>query len=232
MWNTFVSAGIDAKTIAINIFAPDNLIACLTPFYHTAGNSLWVNHGFVVGNLTTAGLVGNNSNYLDSGVTGSAFPSDNSIGATMVTDGDASSGNFQNGSSNGALTTGIWLGRNTVTSKDTFATGGTSFATDASFKGAGFYSGSRIASNDIKLYYGTSAIAMSQIGSNTGAGASRDGNTMNVFSINLTGVSSNFSPCSDRISLMFWHWGLSSAETQIVFDAVKQMRGTLGGGFP
>ena len=67
-WNS-VSA-LQSQVICLNFFAPDNLIACLTPFIKGPGNDPWINHNFVTGDLSVTGLQGNGSNkYVDTGIT-------------------------------------------------------------------------------------------------------------------------------------------------------------------
>ncbi len=60
--NSLASSGLLSKIYAMNIVAPDSLIAVLTPFICLVGNQLWTNHNFVLADLTINGLIGDGAN--------------------------------------------------------------------------------------------------------------------------------------------------------------------------
>jgi hypothetical protein len=63
------AANLQSKFYFLNIFAPDNLTAAITPLIATVGNNPWTNSGFVAGDLNEYGLKGNGSSkLLDTGL--------------------------------------------------------------------------------------------------------------------------------------------------------------------
>jgi len=67
--NSLKACNVLSNIVALNIFAPDSLIAALTPLIKGPGVDPWVNHGFVAGDLTASGLTGDGATkWLDTGV--------------------------------------------------------------------------------------------------------------------------------------------------------------------
>jgi len=63
------TANIYSKFYALNLYAPDDLTAAITPIISTLGNNPWTNNNFVAGDITKYGLKGDGaSKVLDTGV--------------------------------------------------------------------------------------------------------------------------------------------------------------------
>jgi hypothetical protein len=229
---TLQSAGILSKMVSACAFAPDNLIASITPCIYmlTDGSNSYVNHNFVLGDLSVNGLVGNATNkYLDTGIIPSTQIGGASSGQTLYAFTASATGNSAGSASNANAN---WL-QNTVKFSDNtcvFRNGAIGNLIFLASPGAGYYSANRITTTDHRAFFANSTNVHAQIGSTdatnyAGAGSSA---AASLFAINLSGVISNF--CSDRLSFAGYHTGLTQAQSLTLFNAVVAMRTALGGG--
>lgn len=243
--NTFYlalnTAGIASKMVAANCFVPDSLDAARTPLFWRAGNEQWTNTNFISGDLTTAGLIGNGSNkYLATGITpaGSTLLSAGSGGlSVMLSVVPTVSNPADIGSAFDSTNVFNLLHQSGTAYFQAWknVTSGTDYATGALPSGswAGFLSGSRTATNAVALYRASTVNAFAAVvtGSGTSTGISNSTQAVTVFGYNVNG--SGIVGYSDRrISFAAIHSGLSSSETQDLYNAVAALRTSLGGGNP
>lgn len=93
----------------------------------------------------------------------------------------------------------------------------------------GFYSFSRVATNDFRMYFANSLNAFSQVGQNLTNTVTNPPNTEMYFAgANAVGGTHT---SNKTISFQALHLGLSSSETQTLYNAVQTLRTRFGGGF-
>lgn len=228
---------LSGQMFVVNCMVPDSLIAAQTPLIVRMGYDIWVNHSFVSGDLTINGLIGDGATkYMDTGILPSTmFPSDTSIGCSAyesTVDGANSGANFGAAVASSTLDITFW---------SHFAGGTVLFDSwnnstsrlSSSFSGAaGFVTVNRIASNDVRAYFGNSSTSFGQIGStSTGSGGTRTNVNVNIFAyaMNNAGAPNFFN--DRRVSFLAIHSGLSASDAGNLFTAVQAVRKALGGGF-
>lgn len=228
------SAGIANLMVAANIFAPDSLIAALTPLYKVYGNDPWTNTNFVVDDLSIQGLRGDGSSkYLDTGVLPSSpFPAVQEGGLALYnTMPNRAAGVDFNTINAGAFY--LQLNCFNASGNASFRAwgGGAGEVLSASTLpyGLGFTSGNRLSSTSANIYVANSQIAFVSIGSIATTANTPPGTTMVLFANNNNGVIGTYS--SKRFSFASIHHGLSSAQCQNLFNAVQALRVALGGGY-
>jgi hypothetical protein len=231
-----VSADILKKMIAVNAFVPDNLTAACVPYIKVVGNELWTNNNFISGDLTVNGLKGNGSStYLDTGIapTASIVPSTN-FGATVVMDGATVVGTevlFGSVNSNGAFD--CVIGFNGPTQAFViFCDGGGGREILITPPGAGYSSGNRLTTTDLKLYFASQASAHAQVGTASVATYAAGAGGMFAFAGRHTANGNPYYFTNKRISFMAIHLGLTSAESAAFYALVAALRTSLGGGNP
>lgn len=235
--NTFVSslitAGIDSKIFALNPYAPDNLIACLTPLYKAFGNDPWTNNGpFVAGDLTINGLAGNGTTkYLDTGVNASLLGlGNNQAGFSLYCSVGNTTTKSDIGSSNGGtLNTGIDLFFTTHGARGW--SGGSAVTPDtANILRTGFHSINRISNTSLVLYNASSTIPFAVLSQNNALENGLFPN-FNIFvhASDLSGAPNQVS--NRRYSFFAIHPGFTSTQDQALFNAVQALRVAFGGGF-
>lgn len=222
------SDGVWSKIVAINLGAPDSLIAFRTPILKGNGNVLWANTNFVSGDLSVNGLTGNGSDKrLDSQINcGTVFTSSQSCGFAWYA---------QNSTG-----VGVDAGIDTVSSLFTFAShfsdgnsigqnGGAGNDLRTATHGAGYYCDSRVSSTDHRLFFANSTNAHAQIGSTNAT--SFTGSLGNVASCKLfcTDSSGPVLFTSDTLSMFVWHQGFTAVESAQVFSRLDTLRGIIGG---
>lgn len=226
-----------AGLLSANCFAPDSLIAALTPIYTTFGIDPWTNTGFVSGDLTINGLTGNASTkFLDSGfnpIVSLAISISNfylGLGgqSAYVYNTPDNVNGFDMGNQDSLNILGIQAeaaGGLTVTINGNGA-GGTVVASP----GPGFYSDERTAATVRKTYFASSGSAWAQLGAtDTGTFTSYANLSCWAFGLNQSG-SLNV-PSNDTISFVGWHVGFTSAQGQALYNRVQALRVAFGGGF-
>ncbi len=242
-WAALVSAGIDTKMVAINVFAPDNLTATRVPILARAGNAIWTNHNFVSGDLSTSGLKGDGSSkYLDTGIIPNSMPgtTDSSAGLSLLMSVNPSSTNgFDIGCGGNVTNSQFAVHINGISNTTpficwTFTTSGTTYINPAppSATFAGFISGNRTASNALAVYAASTSHAFSTLGTGSGSNSSTafGPSPLCVFALNSLGSITNYS--NRTLSFAAIHAGLTSTETQALYNAVAALRTSLGGGNP
>lgn len=234
--NTFytgiVAAALDTKMITLNVIAPDNLTAAITPLIRGPGNDPWTNHSFISSDLAVSGLVGNGTTkYLDTGIVPSLkFSSDADGGISWYTLTNTDVLMAEAGCRDG---TGRFSSANCAGDGNAYFdcwNTGDGRLTSANTGWAGFMSFNRIANNDSRIYRAnnTNAWAQRAIGTGTVIG-SRPAVAIYVWTVNNSGTGIELTS-SRRLSFVAIHHGLTSAEGSALYDLVKTLRTTFGGG--
>lgn len=228
-----VSAALLAKFRWINVFAPDNLTAAITPLLKGLGNDPWANTAFVAGDLTVNGLKGDGATkFLDTGCQPAVNTASNLVGFTVYNTLGNSNNEFEAGSADASffnsMSLAISYGGNCFFDSPYTATaaGRTSVANGG---WTGYLSANRIAANDARVFRANSSNAHAQLGAtNTNAIAGLV-NTFStyIFRLNFTG-GANWS--TKRLSFIAYHEGLTQAQSLTLYNAVVALRTALGGG--
>lgn len=236
--NTFylaaVAAGLTAKWKHVNVFAPDNFIAATTPLIKLDGFDPWVNHGFVAGDLTVNGILGDGvAKWFDSGVQPRNY-------ASLSSDCISTYIQSNNGvpacqgiiSSSNDLGGGVFAQFRVYFCNDLRATmhqTGTDMTTgNTGFRG--YVCSSRIAANQRNLYWANSTTPHASIFTDALADGinSLPTNTMPVFATSENTVISLF--LNKRLSYASFGLGLTQAESLAEYNAVVALRTCFGGG--
>lgn len=230
------TAGILSKMIAVNMFAPDNLIAAITPLVVGPGLDPWTNQGgaFVLADLTVNGLKGDGSTkILLSGIR--AWPLGNitnNPGYTVYTNlapknpvealtGAADDGNYD-------LSLNLQISPTGIAADIPYA-GGSGRIFPAIANWIGYISANRTAANLANLFIASSGTAHQQLGTNANVIVPPTLNkNMDVFGANF---GPNPNRATNRISFVAFHHGLTQAESSDFFNAVQALRTSFGGGF-
>jgi hypothetical protein len=221
---------------AVNCFAPDNLIAAITPLVVGVGVNPWVNTGFVLGDLTVDGLVGDGdgtmgggTKSLDTGVPPSAAFTVGCGLSCMVSVASTTTTCYDLG----AETAGTYyLDMATGWGENCYA-----FLFDHSLSEvpggyAGFFSASResVDPTHHKTYYTNSGTYANVI---QGISAVIAATGMPAYSVAVFAKNSSGTPNSRtdrRLSFVAIHEGLTMAQTQTLYNLVQAMRISFGGG--
>jgi len=225
---------IYSKMIAINIFAPDNLIASITPLIKTAGNTPWTNTNFVLGNLSANGLSSASSGFLKTGVNPNVvYASANDAGFTFYANTAGSAPKMRMLSIDGSNAAGLYCDASAANSgaygiwNQSPAIGG--LATNIYF----FFSNNRTASNASAIYLANGSLGFTTLQASAGAPGTRPNLDVWVFTWNFNGSPSQTLDAGGLTTCSFAaiHNGLSSAEANLFFNRVQTLRQTLGGGY-
>lgn len=236
---TLMNAGVWSQMVAVNCMVADNLTALRTPLLVGAsGRDPWTQPAgsFAGGAVTVNGLVGDGTHYLATGI-GQATTGITSTSAGMSIYAFATGANsVLCGCNNGAATSWIIAAHYpgfTLSLNDCWNDNDAADRASVAQNTAGFYSGSRTSNTVLKLYFATSGNAFSNVGSSTGTmvGAPSPAAGELYCLANDVSGSSVTNICSGTISFFAMHGGLSSADTQTLYNAVQAMRTALGGGF-
>jgi len=161
MVRTLKTAGIWSRVSRLNLFAGDQLTACLVPLIVGAGNATDTNVNFVAGDYTEAtGLSGDGATkYLDTGWAGYALTGGMSVYLRTAL---AAVGQRLIGARNVASTQIFTLGKSTGT--ETAAVWGqASVLSQTETTGPAFYHAKRAAPTDFSLYKNGSSIGSSAV---------------------------------------------------------------------
>ncbi len=224
-------ATVTPLLIAANVFAPDDLIASITPLIVGIGLDPWTNNNFVSSDLSVNGLKGNGLNkYLATGVAPlSAYSSINDGGITLYNtfadDASPTDCFCGNGSTVFFGLTCDTLGNAQFYSHN--AAGAVIVSTNLSY-GLGFSSGNRTSATSSNIYTANSYTAFSSIGSIAASGGSLSNQNLVVFARNY-GTIAGYS--LKRFSFAAIHHGLTSSQCQALYNAIQTLRQNLGGGF-
>lgn len=221
--------GIWTKMLALNVFVPDSLIACLTPLIVGTGSDPWVNHGFVAGNLSTSGLqwLNGSNNYLDTGCNlATIFPLVTDCGFTWA----ASSTQIMAMRANAFDTVnmgGLYSdGTNAYTGLFSAWEAQPPLITGVPSKL--FCSASRLAATATLIQKNT----VNGSGSTSGAaGSARPNLVLYVYCWNTNNVAGTFSATLDiTATLMAIHTNLTATDTNNFYARFQTLRNALGGG--
>jgi hypothetical protein len=228
-WNGLQMDGLDTKIIVLNAFVPDSLIAAITPFVVGVGINPWTNHNFVAGDLTVNGLTGNGTNkYLETGILSSTLGANLGMVSYAAV---VSPVGFDFGAFDAARD--FFIASKYSDNKSYFSSGEVRgvVGVNPTSPGAGFYSCQRTSNTSMAAYFASSGSPFAQIGA-TDVAASPGYPTQTLYSLALqqnTGGPQLWS--SATISFQAITNGLSSADTQKLFNRVQTLRTALGGGF-
>ncbi len=230
-WNGLVADGVDSSIVILGIYAPDNLIAALTPLVVGGGSDPWGNNGpFVTGDLTVNGLAGDGvGKYLDTGLAGnnaalSATATSFSVYRTTATGGGILADIGTIGASNVH-----WIGR------ETFWRNGdpTNNNIQPAAAGPGFYCDVRVSSTDHRVFFASSGSAFAQIGATDTAALSLPVPVRNWFVhafSNQNGVANGLSTYRYSNAAVFNNT-FNSTKAQSFFNRTQAFRVAVGGGF-
>jgi hypothetical protein len=224
--------GIDSLVINANAFAPDSLIAAITPCIVNSGNTLWANHSFVLADLSVNGLKGDGSTkYLGTGVLPVTAGLSSTEGALAFYVYDKNTAAAKGDMGYGGTGSTDWL------LIADYNSGGFHFFYDcynngtgrvtAAASGNGFYMGSRTAANATAGYFANSGTAWASIA--TGSG---DGSTIsNGAEVLCYRIDPSLGSTDARMSFACVAHGMTSAQGQALYNRVQTLRTAFGGGF-
>lgn len=231
--NGCISDGVWSKLLSVITFETDSLTAAFTPLLATKGNTLWVNHNFVSGDLTINGLLGDgNTKYLETGIVPSTDLTLNST--SLVSYEYSANSNTLGGVDLGAEDTTPQVSLqlipkiSTTTIFDAYNYHGGQGRATATSHGAGYYCGSRTASNASAIYYASSGTSHSAIATISTSGGSLTSQSLFSFAQN------DFGDCCEsnaRISFQAIGLGLTSTDSSNLFNRVQALLVARGGGF-
>lgn len=217
------------KMLALNVFLPDSLTACLTPLIVGGGSDPWVNHGFTAGNLSTTGLqqLFGSNNYLDTGCNiSNIFTSITDCGFTWAS---TCSGimNMRANAFDGGNMAGLYAdGTNVRTGL--FQPWDVQPALITGTPSKLFSSASRAAATATVIQKNTANGTNSASG---GAGAARPNLVLYGFCWNTNNVAGTFPAASDvTCSLLAIHRALTATDTDNFYARFQTLRTALGGG--
>lgn len=200
------------------------------------GGRLWTNANFVDADLTANGLIGNagNKRAATNMIPNLTFPSATNVGLSVyISQVSATASTVEFGAFDTTGTLALLLAANSGGNVAAYCwnSGGDAISA-ASPNLNGFYSFSRVANNDSRYYFANSTNAFSQIASNLNAITGTTFGTRPLFAwASISAAGSGFAFTDKRVSFMAAHQGLSSAQTQFLFNRVQALRVALGGGF-
>jgi hypothetical protein len=227
------AASITNLMIAVNVFAPDNLIASITPLIKNYGNDPWTNTSFIANDLSVQGLRGDGATkFLNSGVDPSVMLTTGDLGISLYNTFAENLANiFETYINAGSLTGLACCNANQATFdayNSTPATGRLIASSSLPY-GLGFTSGNRTSTTVANIYTASSVQAFGSIASPGGTNASAPPSGFPYWVFRANGGSSLFS--RKRLSLTAFHHGLTSGQCQSLYNAVQALRQAFGGGW-
>ncbi len=239
-FNGLVSNNLLAKMKTINVVAPDNLTAAITPFWNVGGGiDPWINHNFVSGDLTVNGLIGNGSNkYLDTGMAPSlCFASNSDGGLTVYVAANSTNANesdFNVSQATPGQCMALYPNFGGTAFLDMYSQNAGSGRLSASNSGfTGYCSGNHgtLGGGVIEaIYTGNSGSGHTTlVSSTTSVGGSLPTQNLYAFCGNNLGSPGQFSV--KRLSFFAIHSGLTATESSNFYTLVQALRTAFGGGF-
>lgn len=242
--NTFYMAikngGLLPKVIALNMVVPDSLIACLTPLIVGPGFDPWINHFYTSAAVSVNGLTGiGGGGFIETGLIPANIFSQTSAGCTVYVS-SAYNPAAPLSSELGAYN----VGGNVVCELAVVDTANNLYWASWNFNGAqgavivpnaaavtGFISGNRTAANASTIYQANSSTPFGSIGSVAAGGGTVATVNLQIYFMarNQSGVTIQAS--TKTVSFAAVHLGFTSSEAQLLFNAVQNLRVSLGGGF-
>lgn len=218
-----------SKMLALNVFLPDSLTACLTPLIVGGGSNPWVNHGFTGANLSTAGLtqINGSNNYLDTGCNISTiFSSVTDCGFTWASNCTASMTMRANAFDGGNMA-GLYADASNART-GLFQPWDAQPALISGSPSKLFCSASRAGATATVIQKNTLNGSNSTSGA---AGAARPNLVLYAFCWNTNNVAGTFPAASDvTCSLVAIHTALSATDTDNFYARFQALRTALGGG--
>ena len=234
-WDALVAAGIDSKMKVVNIYAPDSLIACSTPYLVGTGSDPWTNIGpFTSSELTVDGLKGNGTSMAwNTGVLlETEFPApSNSHGYTLYTFDALNQDKRDGGATDSGGVEQLHHLALSSTLLNYSTPSGTNVVSIANNLFAGYVCMMRVSSTDLEVYRANSGTAHALLGSYSGAKVGTLPAVRPFYVHGSNNVGTLAFPCSRRLSFMALHTHLTSGQSSDFFDAVQQLRTDLGGGY-
>ncbi len=240
--STFVQSltatGVMPKLVSMVVHVADSLIAATTPIIPGPGADPWTNNGFVSGDLTINGLIGNGSSkYLNTGVVAvNSIMTSASAGLTAYCyDTPPVSSGYSLGSGGAANSSQFAVYPNTAGQFNgylwRFVNINTNDGVAVATPGAGYYSLNRTSASRLDFYFARSNVAHSSLASATGAqtGSIEPTYAVAAHAINAVGSVTAFSVT--RLSFLALHIGLTAADSLNFYNAIQALRVSLGGGF-
>lgn len=245
--STFMTAigSLKSRIWHLNIIAPDSIIAMRTPLINIFGIDPWIPHTVGLGFSETVDATGwrgyanvLNGIVYDMGVDASIIPSftvanggisfyaPEAVLVSSITSGLV-------GSFSGAQEFSITPSQAGFTKLNCYTTGQVSVPNPCSGGGSscgGFFSGNRTLANRSDLYYASSTNAWSSIGNSVAVNATLPSATK-LAAGGVLHAPATFLISPQMLSFVAVHDGFSSADGQILFNAVQALRVALGGGF-
>ncbi len=235
-----VTDGLLSKMKAICCLVPDSLTAALTPLIVGGGNDPWTNNGFVSGDLTVNGLIGNGtSKYLDTGLNPSLiYSSPVSAGLTVYVSGNVTGvtecdfGSFPSGTFPSAAVMALYPNYSNVSYLDCFgqSTGRISAATSGF---TGYHSGNcGVLGGGVTevIYRANSVVGHTTLVSSTSAASQTSPNAHMLAFAQLVGASAA-QWSAKRNSFFALHLGLTATDSSNFYNRIQKLRVDLGGGY-
>jgi len=254
--NTFVRGcrfdGIWSQMIEVNCIlfitgGLDNLDLAMTPLILSPagapinGNRMWQGLGFTQADATANGVVGSvGGQYraFTNLIPSNCFASDTNAGASVYISSITNTAAIDFGCFGTVGSACFQVSTDfsdNLTRFDCWENADLNGETQAAAPGkSGFYSMSRIAASDTRIYFGNSTNAFSQIGStnaNPLGGNKASVNQTILMWCTRSNAGTPFSFTDRRLSFIAIHNGLTTSQTQSLFNRVQALRTCLGGGF-
>ena len=231
------TANLTTLLIAVNVIAPDSLIAALTPLIKNYWLDPWTNVSFVSADLSTSGLKGDGaSKYLLTGISPLASMSSiNSCGLTLYSSllslnagGSIDICSVDNGSTDTLLTAGYDTNSNLYFDAYNQAAGRLGPISGAT---TGYFSGNRTASNAIAVYRASSTVPHTVMASGSGEPGSAvlPSTQLTIFAANSAGTITQWS--LKRLSFIAIHQGFTATQSSSFYSLIQTLRTSFGGGY-
>lgn len=233
LWSDVSFCGIFCPTIT-------NIKTALTPLKKGSGLGLWTTVGDFSGQANDLkGLHGNGStSFVHTGVQpATEWASDNDAGVSiMIPDfnGTVNAAGIEFGAYGpGGVNDMFIAAKSSGNSSGAIWDGVHSVAVVAS-PGVGYYAINRLASNDLKMFFGKAGTPVAQLGTTqTAPGGTRWADVLGfdlaIFAIQFGGAGPT-APSSSYVSLLLGHKGWTLAKEQTSLDLGNALRTTFGGG--
>ncbi len=228
------AAGLTSSFLALNCFAPDSLIACITPLIITYGGAAWTSTGFFSYDVTANGLTGDGvTKRLNTWVTGANFPSSDNAGVTLYASAASNApANRDIGFTDYTGSNAIYMAVNEGGNFGGYLPSSANVISGTT-QGPGYYSLNRVSSTDLRMYYAKSSSAHAQIGA---TGTTSDTTAFAAYNIYvfcqfLWNTGGTYGNSINRLSFVALHSGFSAAQSASFYSAVQALRTALGGGY-
>jgi len=226
--NSIITNSLWPKIRTMSIFATDSLIAAISPL---KGPAIWVNVNFVAGDLNTNGLKGNGSNkWLDMGIAPVPAGASQNVGLTCITSIAGANDMLMGAHASDYANAVVLQDSSAAIYYDCPYQGGVGRILVLTNSFGGYISANRTALNDQRLYIANETVPHSQLGAANTATVTRTDDLVTMGCFRNNGASSPlYSPA--RMSFAALHDGLTQAESLALYNAIRSLRLTFGGGY-